>query len=225
MTDPEPQMRDRESSEAEGFPGGPIPGSAWAIAAVCILTELLLKGADLGVWGKGWWRLLAYQYAGFWPGLLGNWHPNYAAQPAVMFATYGFLHAGLWHLAVNMATLLMLAGPVTTRLGPRGFLTTYVVSLLGGAAGFAALTSSPTPMVGASGALFGLAGALLALELDRRLRRRLPVRNVLAMVFGLAAGNALLARTAAGDLAWQAHLGGFVAGWLYATIIGLRRAA
>lgn len=200
-----------------GWVGGPVPHSVWVIAALCILPDIVLTGADWRLWGQPSWRLLTYQYAGFWPGLLGNWQPNYAAQPVVMFVTYGFLHAGPWHLAVNMVTLFLLAGPVAARIGARGFLWAYALSLLGGALGFAALTTGPTPMVGASGGLFGLAGALLALEFDRRIGRGLPVRSVLAMVFGLAAGNAILTWTSGGGLAWQAHLGGFVAGWLYAT--------
>lgn len=205
--------------------GGPLPGSVWLIAALCILPELVLTGADWRLWGQPWWRPITYQYAGFWPGLLGDWRPNYAAQPWTMFASYGFLHAGLWHLAVNMATLLLLAGPLVARIGTGGFLQIYALSLLGGAVGFAALATAPTPMVGASGALFGLAGALLALEFDRRIARALPVRNVLAVIFGLAAGNAALTWTSGSDLAWQAHLGGFVAGWLHATAVTLRRAA
>jgi membrane associated rhomboid family serine protease len=208
-----------------GFLGGPIPRSAWVIAALCALPEVVLTGADWRLWGQPWWRLLTYQYAGFWPGLLGDWQPNYALQPVAMFVSYGFLHAGTWHLAVNMATLLLLAGPVAARIGGQGFLRAYGLSLLGGALGFAGLTTAPTPMVGASGALFGLAGVLLALEFDRRMARGLPVRNVLAMIFGLAAGNAVLAWTSGGGLAWQAHLGGFIAGWLYATALRLRRLA
>lgn len=208
-----------------GYLGGPIPRSAWVIVALCVLPEAILTGADWRLWGQPWWRLLTYQYAGFWPGLLGDWQPNYVIQPFAMFVSYGFLHAGLWHLAVNMATLLLLAGPVSARIGGRGFLRAYGLSLLGGALGFAALTTAPTPMVGASGALFGLAGVLLAQEFDRRIARGLPVRNVLAMVFGLAAGNAILTWTSGGGLAWQAHLGGFVAGWLHATWLRLRRRA
>jgi len=218
-------MKDADRTPPDpGYLGGPVPRSAWVIAAICILTECVLAGADIGLWGKPWWRLTTYQYAGFWPGLLGDWRPNYAGQRWAMFASYGFLHAGLWHLAVNMTTLFLLAGPVAARIGAQGFLRAYAVSLLGGAVGFAGLITAPTPMVGASGALFGLAGALLALEFDRRVARALPVRNVLAMVFGLAAGNAILAWTSGGALAWQAHLGGFVAGWLYATAVALRRA-
>ena len=203
--------------------GGRMPRAVWWIIALCVLPELALTGADLGLWGQPWWRLLTYQYGGFWPGLLDNWRPNYDLQPWVMFVTYGFLHAGPWHLVVNMATLALLSTPVAAQFGTRGYLGIFAISLLGGALGFAGLIDEPTPMVGASGALFGLAGALLALEFDRRVARGKSVRQVMAMIFGLAAGNALLSLSSGGELAWQAHLGGFVAGWLYATFTGPAR--
>ena len=61
----------------------------------CLLPEIVLSGADYGLWGDPGWRLWAWQHGGFWTGLLGNWRPNYAAQPWLMFLTYGFLHGGL----------------------------------------------------------------------------------------------------------------------------------
>ena len=47
----------------------------------CLLPEIVLSGADYGLWGDPGWRLWAWQHGGFWTGLLGNWRPNYAAQP------------------------------------------------------------------------------------------------------------------------------------------------
>ena len=102
------------------------------------------------------------RYGGFWVGLLQSWTPNYPSQPYLMFLTYGFLHGGLLHLVVNMVTLWSLGHAVIDRVGTRGFVLLYAASLLGGAAGYALLASTLAPMVGASGALFGLAGGLLA---------------------------------------------------------------
>ncbi len=200
--------------------GWPVPRSVWWIAAACILPEIVLAGADLGLWGHRSWRLLAYQYGGFWPGLLDNWQPNYALQPWAMFVTYGFLHGGLGHLAMNMLTLVIVAGPLAARIGRKAFLGVYALSLVGGGLGYAALATVPAPMVGASGALFGLVGALLALDFDQRIARGLPVRNVLTMIAGIAVANAAYWWGMGGGLAWQAHLGGFVAGWLYIVFAG-----
>lgn len=190
----------------------------WVLVALSLLPELVLSGADLGLWGDTDWRAVTFQYAGFWSGLLGNWQPNYAAQPYLMFATYGFLHAGLLHLAVNMITLVSLSRPLTARLGTGRFAALYAVSLVGGGVGFVALNTAPVPMVGASGALFGLAGALLALEFQRRIdlgRSLLPIGQALLW---LAALNLILWWAMDGRLAWETHLGGFIFGWVFAVV-------
>ena len=193
------------------------------ILALCLLPELVLTGADLGLWGTARWRSIALGDGGFWPGLLTNWSPNYPLQWLLMFASYGFLHAGFAHLFLNMLTLLSLGPAVVERMGPTGFVATYVVSLLGGAAGYALLATSPMPMVGASGALFGLAGAILAMEFrDRSLdaEDRTPVITAAAALVAL---NLVLWWAMSGLLAWQAHLGGFVAGAAYARVTDRRR--
>ena len=90
---------------------------------------------------------------------------------------------------------------------------------MGGAAGYALLSDSFSPMVGASGALFGLAGAILAWDyVDRfALQDRLwPVARAVALLIAL---NVALYFAMGGMLAWEAHLGGFVAGWIAALLI------
>ncbi|CAN0603688.1 unnamed protein product, partial [Ectocarpus sp. 12 AP-2014] len=132
------------------------------IITICVLAEVALQLGDWNLLGVSRFRALVYENGGFWAGLLDNWRANYPFQPALMFLTYGFLHAGLVHLILNMITLYSLGAPVLDRVRARGFILLYVASLLGGAAGFALLAENLRPMVGASGALFGLAGALLA---------------------------------------------------------------
>ena len=180
---------------------------------LCLLPELVLSGADWQLWGDPRWRTVAVQNAGFWAGLLDNWRPNYALQPWTMFLTYGFLHAGAVHFLVNMMTLFSLGAPLADRFGRRGFALIYATSIIGGAVGFALLSSQVLPMVGASGALFGLAGAHVALHYrDRRTSHDtlMPVARTLA---GLVALNLVLWWAMAGQLAWETHLGGFVTGW------------
>ncbi|MGI3212802.1 rhomboid family intramembrane serine protease [Roseovarius tibetensis] len=186
------------------------------ILAICVLVEVVLQGADHGLWGSLRWRGLAYQNGGFWRGLLDNWRPNYPSQPAVMFASYGFLHGGALHLLVNMITLASLGRVVIERVGQWRFAAIYAASLLGGAAGFALLSSAVQPMVGASGALFGLAGVLTGWEYTARRRMRAPTGPVLRVVLLLVGLNLVMYWAMAGGLAWQTHLGGFVAGWIAA---------
>ncbi len=109
----------------------------WILAALCALPELVLLGADWGLWGSARWRPMAYQYGAFWAGLLYGWRPNYAGQPVTMFASYGWLHAGPGHLLGNLGALIWLGPEILTRFGTRGFIALWAVCLLGGAAGFA----------------------------------------------------------------------------------------
>jgi rhomboid protease GluP len=182
------------------------------VLILCALVEGTLQLADAGFLGTPRLRFLAYTYGGFWPGLLDNWRPNYSTQPVAMFFTYSVFHGGLLHFVVNMITLLSLGAAVSDRGGSVRYATIYIASVLGGAAVFALLAPGFRPMVGASGALFGLVGALVAWEtLDRR-ALRLPLRPILKVVAFLVAMNLVLWWAMDGLLAWQTHLGGFLAG-------------
>lgn len=184
------------------------------IFLTCVTVEMVLEGADQGFWGSSRWRGLAYQNGGFWRGLLDNWQPNYYAQPLVMFASYGFLHGGFLHLLVNMITLVSFGRLVTERVGQLRFAIIYALSLLGGATGFAILSTAVQPMVGASGALFGLLGALTGLEYAARRLAREGIGPVLRVIGLLIVLNIIMYWAMDGSLAWEAHLGGFLTGWV-----------
>ncbi len=215
------------------------------LIAVNVAVELVLQGADHHLWGSTLWRGQAYQNGGFWAGLLVDWHPNYPGQPVAMFLTYSLLHADLGHLIGNMLSLGFLGDMVLIRLQARGLqardlknrslqvqglqetglqvrggsghglLLLYAVSSLGGALVFGLLSHSPAPMIGASGAIFGLAGALTVW--DAQDRRATGVRGRASLIIaGLAGLNLFIWWSAAGNLAWQTHLGGFASGALLA---------
>lgn len=190
----------------------------WALIGLCCLIELTLLLADWGLVATVRLRALAYDYGGFWPGLLRDWQPNFALQPVVMFVSYGFLHAGLIHLGVNMMTLWSLSRGVYDRAGARGFAAIYGFSILGGAVGYALLASNLAPMVGASGGLFGLAGALLGFSYAERRSQNVGLWPIGRAVILLTLLNLVLWWAMRGQLAWQTHLGGFVAGWVVALL-------
>jgi len=202
--------------------GNGVMWVVWVLLGLSSIVELVLTGADLGLIGTSRWRSLAYQNGGFWVGLLQNWRPNYPAQPYLMFASYAFLHAGIIHLVVNMLTLVSLARLVVPRIGQARFMVLYVLSMLGGAGGFAMLSDSIQPMIGASGALFGLAGAIAAWEYVDRFTARLRLWPVARLVLLLIALNLVLWWSMDGQLAWQTHLGGFIIGWIVALLIDPR---
>lgn len=183
---------------------------------ICTAVELLLQLSDLrllpGGAVAGRLRSLAYQYGAFWPGLLHNWRPNFPGQAGAMFVTYAFLHGGLLHLAMNMMTLASLGAEICARAGQGWFLRAYAVSAVTGAIAFGILGQGVQPMVGASGALFGLAGVILTWRARAAAARHLslaPVMQVLALLIGI---NVVMWWAMDGMLAWQTHLGGFLGG-------------
>ena len=177
----------------------------WALIMACVLPEAVLTMADWGLIGSLRWRTVAYQNGAFWAGLLRDWQPNFAAQPVTMFATHAFLHAGPAHLIGNMLALALIWQRLIHRWGQGHLLMVYALSTLGGGVGFAALSTSPAPMVGASGAIFGLAGVAVV---DARHNRS----TSLMVIAGLIALNLGVWWWQNGQLAWQTHLGGFLAG-------------
>lgn len=190
-----------------------------AILLLCSSIELALQLADAHVIGTRLWRGLAYQNGAFWEGLLHNWRPNYQGQPALMFLTYAFFHADFWHLSGNMLALLILARIVLAQVGQGGFVLIYVFSAVGGAFCFALLSQTAAPMVGASGALFGLAGAWQYWEWRDLRTGGLSLFPVWRALVALMLLNAGLWVMNDGALAWQTHLGGFLCGWGFASFL------
>ncbi|WP_066945905.1 rhomboid family intramembrane serine protease [Streptomyces lushanensis] len=121
--------------------------------------------------------------------------------------TSAFLHQELWHIAFNMLSLWWLGGPLEAALGRIRFLALYLLSGLAGSA-FTYLIASPNQgSLGASGAVFGLLGATAVVM--RRLQYDMRP------VFALLALNLLFTFTWPG-IAWEAHVGGLVAGTVIA---------
>jgi membrane associated rhomboid family serine protease len=128
--------------------------------------------------------------------------------------TYQFLHGGWLHLGINMITLAAFGVPVVRALGARRFLLFYLSA--GIVAGFVHVfffPNSADPVVGASGAISGVFGAVLMLmRYVGSIPSLLPIAGIwiaLNVFFGIVGGTP----GAGGDpVAWTAHIGGFVYG-------------
>lgn len=115
-----------------------------------------------------------------------------------------FLHAGIFHLGMNMLLLWFLSQELEPALGRMRFALLYVVSLVGGALGVMILDPL-APTVGASGAVFGLMGALIVLQLRAKQN---PWQSGIG---GLVAINLVLTFVIPG-ISIGGHVGGLVAG-------------
>ena len=216
---PVPAVADPDRSSVVTPQKNRPPAVVFVIIAICIIAEIAILTADSGLTNNPRLRNTIYEFGGFWPGLLDGWRENYPGQRFFMFLTYGFLHGGVLHLAMNMYTLWVLSIPIAERAGTSGFMQIYVGSILGGAIGYATLSASPVPMVGASGALFGLAGALAA-WIAQDLRGRALWTTISRISAYLIGVNVVMYWALDGRLAWQTHLGGFVAGLVLALFVG-----
>jgi membrane associated rhomboid family serine protease len=140
--------------------------------------------------------------------------------------TYMFLHGSLGHVFFNMLALYFFGSRVELRIGGRHFILLYLVS--GMAGGLLSLVFSPTaPIVGASGAVYGISLAFAYFWPRERIfiwgvvpveARILVIAYAAIDLFGGISG----ART---GIAHFAHLGGYVGGWAYLWLMTRRTTA
>jgi membrane associated rhomboid family serine protease len=132
--------------------------------------------------------------------------PDVAQGDWYRLITAGFLHANILHIGLNMLILWLVGSQLEEVLGRARYLLLYMVSLLAGSAG--ALLQAPLGYtLGASGAIFGLFGALLVLEYFA------TGQIVGGQAFGLIAINLIFSFTF-GGISWGGHIGGLVGGIL-----------
>jgi len=138
------------------------------------------------------------------------------------FITYMFLHAGWLHLISNMLFLWVFADNVEDAFGYFAFALFYLLCGIAGALAHVMMSpDSPAPLIGASGAVSGVIGAYVLLYPKARiwilLFYRIPLRISAIWVLGgwfLLQVFSVLTGGSGGDVqvAWWAHIGGFIAG-------------
>jgi membrane associated rhomboid family serine protease len=119
--------------------------------------------------------------------------------------TAGFVHSpdSLWHILLNAYSIFIFGRVIEPMLGSIRFLVLYLVSIFGGSTMVLWLSEPVVPVVGASGAFFGLMGAYLIM-----LR---AIGDNSGLLVGLIAVNLAFGFLVPG-ISWQGHLGGLVAG-------------
>ena len=186
--------------------------------------------------------LLAFVPARYESSIIGiGAYPGGVGADVWTFVTYAFLHGSWTHLIVNAVWLLAFGTPVARRFGAVRFLMFFAVTAAGGAlAHLYFYVGMRVPMIGASAAISGFMAAAIRFAFQRGGPLRLignneddayrvpalPLRAVLrspqvliflGVWFGL---NLLFGLGSFGvddsdqEIAWQAHIGGFLAGLL-----------
>ena len=153
-----------------------------------------------------------YEKGALYGPLVVNQHEYYR------LLTSGFLHDGILHIAFNMLFLFFMGPVLEPAIGRVNYIAVYFASLLAGS--FGALLFSPQlPTVGASGALFGVLGALMVVSHYRGIsiwQNGLGITLLINIVFSLSVSG----------ISIGGHLGGFlgggICGWLIVQV-GERR--
>jgi membrane associated rhomboid family serine protease len=128
--------------------------------------------------------------------------------------TVALTHGGILHLGFNMYSLMVLGNPLEEAFGKQKFLIVFFFSLLTGSLTSAYFASLYSASVGASGAIFGLFGALAIV--GKKIGA--DIRSIVVIIgINFAFGFAI------GGVDWRAHLGGLIGGVVAAQLVMVRR--
>lgn len=150
------------------------------------------------------------------------------------FITSQFLHGGFIHIISNMWFLWIFGDNVEEKLGSIYFPIFYLLAgVIGGLAQYIFIPNSNIPVLGASGAIAGVLGAYMAFFPDHRIKTLLPLLGFFTVINPPAyivlflwfitqlfsGSNSIVSATASlGGVAFFAHIGGFVTGWVIAKL-------
>ena len=231
--DEETKQREREQRPSEP-PALNLPAAIiWlsvALIAIHVVRTFVIP--------TGWNNMMLY-FLAFWPvkyTALSSLQAIDLASSIWAFVSYSFLHGGAMHLTFNLLWMAIFGSAVVRRFGLGRFLAFSALCSVGGAfAHLATHWGESAPMIGASAAISGHMAAAIRFVFEmggplgvfRRSDRGayfVPAQPIsecfrnqqvlvfvgvwfgLNMFFGLTSGGQ------AGSIAWQAHIGGFVAG-------------
>lgn len=200
----------RTTAEVRSVYGGAVatgrPLVTYGIIAACVVVyslQMLIPGD---------WVYKQFAYNNIFAA------PQYGAFEPWRMITSAFLHSpdSLLHILLNMYTLWIFGQALEPVLGRIRFLALYLISAIGGSVGYLLLNPLLVPgqglvgLVGASGAIFGLFGAMLLVQRQRGGdTRQLWVLIAINGVIGFLIPH----------IAWQAHLGGLITGGLCAAVL------
>lgn len=185
----------RMPTTAAGAPIGERPIVSMVLVGICVVVFALefLIGVDQVT------------------GRFGMYPPDIALNGEIWrLPTSMFLHGNLLHIGFNMLVLWTIGPQVERILGHGRFLVLYLVAGLGGAVASYAFSAPLTLSVGASGAIFGVMGALVVA--GRQVG--FDVRQVLILI-----GINVAIGFVGGGIDWRAHLGGLATGAAVAAVM------
>jgi membrane associated rhomboid family serine protease len=213
-----------------------VPGAVLAVLAILAGVHVVLAALprDWDTWLTLALAFIPARYAGYAEAIPGG-----DVATVTSFLSYAFVHGSIFHLVINSAWLLAFGGAVSNRLGGTRFCVLSAVCAIAGAVTFLFFNYGlMAPMIGASGAVSGLMGGTMRFlfsTLDAggfsglregpgegpimTIPQALADQRVWFVTGAFLLANLLgvlgLGGVSAGGLAWEAHLGGYFAGFLF----------
>jgi membrane associated rhomboid family serine protease len=199
------------------LPGAPSVTQALIVINVVAFLVETASGASLGGGGGGsvWTHGVL-----FGPAVTAH---NPCAPTSILGCVYtgtheywrlvtgGFLHDGFFHILINMVSLYFVGQALEPAVGRVNFIAVYLASLLAGS--FGALVFQPqVPTVGASGAIFGIFGALIVYARSRGISLWQSGLGFILLI------NVLLTVGYKG-ISFGGHLGGFLGGLITGALV------
>ena len=207
------------------------PAVIWVMAGLFVAIEAILAASDIGLIRPGL-RFAAYRLFAFHDVVFEAWRSGQDVGPLfyLTFVSHAFFHGGFLHLAMNTVVFLALGAHLSRAVGEAATMLLFFGTAAGGALCFGLMADTGlqfVPMVGCSGALFGFLGAMKRWEWRYVRAHGLSTRRFWGTILGLVLINLLLSlgSLGGGGVAWEAHLGGFIAGWLAGGALTPRRGA
>jgi membrane associated rhomboid family serine protease len=198
----------RQKTKVVRNPGGNATGfwqspATYVLIGLNVIAYLIEIGAGSGGLDSGAGGRIVLDFGLYGPFVAeGEWY---------RLVTSGFLHASLIHIGFNMLLLFFLGRLLEPALGTPRFVALYFASLLAGS--FGALVVEPEALtVGASGAVFGLAGAVFVIARGRGM-------DAIASEIGFLIVFNLIFSFVAPRISVGGHVGGLIGGVLCALVI------
>jgi membrane associated rhomboid family serine protease len=190
-------------------PSAPVVTQALIVINVLAFLAETATGAPLSGGGAG----TVYNHGALFGPLIEHQHEYWR------IVTSGFLHDGFLHIALNMFFLYVIGRTLEPAIGSVNFAAVYFTSLITGS--FGALLFSPlSPTVGASGAAFGVLGALIVVAYYRGIsiwQSGLGATLLINVIFSLSVRGISIGGHLGG------LIGGMITGWLFVQLAERRR--
>lgn len=204
MRTPPPRGGYRRASSSWGFGLSPL----WLIIIANFVFFIAVMVSGEGSYPLAEYKVISDRFT-YYLGLIPYYFPS---RPWTII-TNMFIHAGFWHFFANMITLFFFGRALAMLVGHNRFLLVYFIGGIFGNVMYLLLANDLSIAVGASGAVYAVAGALVMLRPNIRVLLYffipMPLWLVILIFFVLFSLPPIADSL---NMAWQAHLGGLVVG-------------